>query len=133
MRYIKNPLRILDCKNENCQKIFELPEIKEVIMADYICDECSSHFDQLTNYLDNLNIKYQNISVCYTQDTYPAKSFDGKFMASGTYPTLLILIDDGLGSNWWSVLYPEFFNVSYEASSEIEYRSYIIDKYKELR
>ncbi len=58
MRYEKNPLRILDCKDENCQKIFELPEVKEVIMKDYICDECSSHFEQVTNYLDSLNIKY---------------------------------------------------------------------------
>ena len=31
MRYEKNPLRILDCKNENCQKIFEIPKIKDVI------------------------------------------------------------------------------------------------------
>lgn len=59
MRYEKNPLRILDCKNENCQKIFEKEEVKKVIFNDYICDDCKSHFEELCSYLDNLNIKYK--------------------------------------------------------------------------
>ncbi len=58
MRYEKNPLRILDCKNEDCQKIFEKEEVKKVIFNDYICDECKDHFNELTSYLDNLGVKY---------------------------------------------------------------------------
>ena len=58
VRYIKNPLRILDCKNENCKKILESKEIKEVIYKDYICNECKEHFDALKKYLDELNINY---------------------------------------------------------------------------
>ncbi|MBR2069343.1 MAG: histidine--tRNA ligase [Candidatus Gastranaerophilales bacterium] len=58
MRYEKNPLRILDCKNEECQKIFELPEVKKVILADYICGDCREHFETLLEYLDELGIKY---------------------------------------------------------------------------
>ena len=57
-RYEKNPLRLLDCKVESCKKIFEKPEIQEVIQGDFICDECSEHFSQLKTYLDALNIKY---------------------------------------------------------------------------
>ena len=58
MRFEKNPLRMLDCKNENCQKIFEKEEIKSVILKDYICDDCKNHFETLLGYLDELNIKY---------------------------------------------------------------------------
>ena len=36
MRYEKNPLRILDCKNDDCKKIFEIEEVKNVILKDYI-------------------------------------------------------------------------------------------------
>lgn len=57
-RYEKNPLRLLDCKVESCKKIFEKPEIQEIIQGDFICDECSEHFSQLKTYLDALNIKY---------------------------------------------------------------------------
>ena len=58
MRYEKNPLRILDCKNEDCQKIFEKEEVKEVIFNDYICSDCKEHFETLINYLDELKINY---------------------------------------------------------------------------
>ena len=85
--------------------------------------------DELIVYLDNnLSKKFSNYSVEYIYDTYPAKSLNGKMIESGTYPTIRITLGKGMGSNWWSILYPEYFNVSYEDSSEIEYRSYFYDK-----
>ena len=57
-RYEKNPLRLLDCKVQECKEIFDLPEVKSVISGDFICEECRSHFDELKQYLDVMNIKY---------------------------------------------------------------------------
>ena len=57
-RYEKNPLRLLDCKVEECKEIYAKPEIQEVIQSDYICKECSDHFEELKGYLDELNINY---------------------------------------------------------------------------
>ena len=57
-RYDKNPLRLLDCKVESCKNIFEKPEVKAVIQGDFICDDCSTHFNELKLYLDTLGIKY---------------------------------------------------------------------------
>lgn len=57
-RYDKNPLRILDCKVEECKKIFEAKEVQAVITSDYICEDCQKHFDELTSYLDALKVKY---------------------------------------------------------------------------
>ena len=85
MRYEKNPLRILDCKNENCQKIFELPEIKEVIYKDYVCEECSNHFSELLGYLDSLNIKYsRNKLLVRGLDYYNRTVFEIKSSALGS-------------------------------------------------
>lgn len=72
----------------------------------------------------NINNQYK---VEFKQETFPAKVLDGKFLPSGTYMTLLITIGEGKGENWWSVLYPEFFGISYEDENEIEYRSFIYD------
>lgn len=58
MRYEKNPLRMLDCKNENCKNIFELPEIKQAVLTDFICEPCKAHFEELKALLDILNINY---------------------------------------------------------------------------
>ena len=50
----KNPMRVIDCKNETCQaNIVDIP-----LMADHLCDNCKDHFKQLKAYLDEMNIKY---------------------------------------------------------------------------
>ena len=54
-RFEKNPMRILDCKVESCKEI-----VKDApLIIDYICDECSQHFENLKKYLGALNIKYE--------------------------------------------------------------------------
>ncbi len=53
-RLVKNPLRLLDCKEKQCQKIAaEAPQI-----VDSLCDDCRNHFIKVLEYLDELNIPY---------------------------------------------------------------------------
>lgn len=80
VRFEKNPLRMLDCKNEECKIIFEKEEIKEVILKDFICDECKNHFEELKNYLNEINIKYEIDKMLvrgldyYTRTVFEVKS-----------------------------------------------------------
>lgn len=53
-RFNKNPMRILDCKEHKCKEITK----SAPIILDYICDECSDHFDKVKEYLDILGIPY---------------------------------------------------------------------------
>ena len=57
-RYEKNPLRLLDCKVEECKEIYAKPEIQAVIQSDFICEDCANHFNELKSYLNALNINY---------------------------------------------------------------------------
>ena len=57
-RYEKNPLRLLDCKVPECNEIYAKPEVQEIIQSDFICEECSSHFEELKSYLNELNVNY---------------------------------------------------------------------------
>ena len=59
VRYEKNPLRMLDCKNEKCKDMLSSKAVDEVINSDYLCPECSEHFSQLQEYLKALNIDYK--------------------------------------------------------------------------
>lgn len=53
-RFETNPLRILDCKSDVCQKIVaEAPHI-----MDYICPDCRKHMDELLKRLDAIGVKY---------------------------------------------------------------------------
>ena len=54
-RLMRNPLRVLDCKNERCARLAkELPPIFE-----YLCEDCSQHFDGVTQCLKALDLVYE--------------------------------------------------------------------------
>jgi histidyl-tRNA synthetase len=49
-----NPIRVLDCKNENCQKLlYNAPKI-----TNNLCEKCDSDFISLKEVLDYNNIEY---------------------------------------------------------------------------
>lgn len=54
-RFNKNPLRILDCKEEKCKKL----NVGAPKMIDYLCDECKAHFENVKNALEANGINYQ--------------------------------------------------------------------------
>ena len=79
-RFDKNPLRLLDCKVPECQNIYAKPEIQKVITSDFLCEECSKHYTELKNYLDNLDVKYSENKLLvrgldyYTRTVFEIKS-----------------------------------------------------------
>jgi len=53
-RLRENPLRILDCKEEKCQAVKAgAPQI-----IDHLCEKCHSHFKQVLEFLDELELPY---------------------------------------------------------------------------
>jgi len=53
LRY--NPLRILDCKEEKCQPVkAQAPQI-----VDHLCLECKSHFKEVLEFLDEVELPYR--------------------------------------------------------------------------
>ena len=55
MRLEKNPLRLLDCKQEGCQPLIQAAPK----MLDYLCQECRDHFAHVERYLSLLGVPYQ--------------------------------------------------------------------------
>lgn len=54
-RLVRNPLRILDCKEPACREIVgQLPHV-----VDYLSDECRQHFQEVLELLGELNIPYR--------------------------------------------------------------------------
>ncbi len=55
MRYEKNPLRLLDCKEQPCQ-----PAIAGApLISERLCEPCAEHFAALRAYLDALGVGYE--------------------------------------------------------------------------
>src|SRR5690606_6170832 len=54
-RYERNPLRLLDCKRESCQKVTaDVP-----LLLDALCDECADHFQRVREYLEDGGLTYR--------------------------------------------------------------------------
>ena len=53
-RFEKNPLIILDCKVNSCNEIVK----NAPIILEYICEECSEHFENLKKYLGVMGIDF---------------------------------------------------------------------------
>lgn len=78
-RFEKNPLRILDCKNEHCKTLFEQNNLKNVVAGFELCEECSEHYTNLKQYLNILNIKYvENPFLVRGLDYYTKTVFEIK-------------------------------------------------------
>ncbi len=94
-RFEKNPLRILDCKEEKCAAInANAPQA-----ADYLCDECREHFEKLRGILDACGVAYTlDPKLVRGLDYYSKTVFEfvscsigaqGTVLGGGRYDTLI--------------------------------------------
>ena len=72
-RLDRNPMRILDCKNESCKNVAkDAPTVLE-----YICDDCSSHFERVKTFLNAADVEYTvNPTIVRGLDYYTRTVFE---------------------------------------------------------
>ena len=72
-RFDKNPLRMIDCKEEKCKAITAgAPKI-----LDYLCPDCRAHFERVKSLLDGLGIEYAvNPDIVRGLDYYTRTVFE---------------------------------------------------------
>lgn len=72
-RLERNPMRLLDCKNEHDHRIASgAPTV-----LDYLCDECRAHFDAVKAYLDANGVEYTvNPTIVRGLDYYTKTVFE---------------------------------------------------------
>jgi histidyl-tRNA synthetase len=85
-RYEHNPLRILDCKVEDWDRLgIELPD-----MLDYLCEECRAHWDQFNRILKELGITAErNPRLVRGLDYYTKTVMEVVHRSLGAQSTLL--------------------------------------------
>ncbi|MDP1538714.1 MAG: histidine--tRNA ligase, partial [bacterium] len=99
-RLKENPLRVLDCKEEKCQRIAsQAPQI-----IDHLCEECHLHFKGVLEFLDEIELPYRlNPYLVRGLDYYTKTVFEifedteegrkmGTLSAGGRYDALVKLL-----------------------------------------
>ena len=72
-RLEKNPLRLLDCKEEGCKAV----AAHAPTTLDYACDDCKSHFEKVCSYLESIGIQYDvDTTLVRGLDYYTQTAFE---------------------------------------------------------
>jgi histidyl-tRNA synthetase len=84
-RFMRNPLRMFDCKKEECQE-----QLKDApAMMDFLCSDCQAHYAQVKKYLKNLEIEYfEDKRLVRGLDYYTRTAFEIKSPLLGSQDTL---------------------------------------------
>lgn len=85
-RFEKNPMRIIDCKEEGCKKITAgAPR-----MLDYLCDDCRKHFGSVQELLRTAGVAFTvDPSIVRGLDYYSRTVFEFTSSAAGAQGTVL--------------------------------------------
>lgn len=94
--------------------------------------------DNLDNLEDNIYTTLQRenyklpFDINFGLNYFPKKEFKGITYNEGYYESLVVTLGEGLGDNWWCVLFPPLCAIEAEESTDVEYTTMaktIIDKY----
>lgn len=84
-RYDRNPLRIIDCKEEKCKRYTK----DAPALIENLCSECKEHFEGLKSGLENLNISYKvDKNIVRGLDYYTKTVFEFVSSNVGTQGTI---------------------------------------------
>lgn len=87
-----------------------------------------------TEYIVLSNNFTYNVDVEIKKQKFETKYYNDKIIEGGTYKTIVVTIGKGQGKNYWTILYPEYFNVSFEDvnTGNVKFDIWILRKMKEL-
>lgn len=93
--------------------------------------EISNNIDKIKKTIENHNVNYK---INYGLNYFPEKSYKGVTYSEGNYESLVVTLGDGLGDNWWCVLFPPLclLEANEDNYDEYTYSFYIkdvLDKY----
>lgn len=64
----------------------------------------------------------ESVQISYGSHFFPEKFYNGVKYQSGFYESLVVILGNGLGNNWWCVLFPPLCNLENKNYSNEEYK-----------
>jgi stage II sporulation protein R len=64
------------------------------------------------------------VSAQIVTETFPTRVYDGYTLPSGEYRALILYLGEGIGDNWWCVVYPP---LCFSATQNVVYKSKIVE------
>lgn len=105
--------------------------IKDANSTNDVRDVISSNMEVIDKLVKEYNVPYK---INYGLNYFPTKNYKGVMYKAGDYESLVITLGEGMGNNFWCVLFPPLclLDNNEEDISDIKYQSYvknILDKF----
>ena len=139
-------IRVIANSNSNYDQSIKI-KVKEQVEKDmYNLLKDKKNIGEVRNKIkSNLKQEKSNISevlkkanyqlpfeINYGYNYFPEKEFKGITYKEGYYESLVVTLGEGLGDNWWCVLFPPLCMIEAEEATDVEYTSMvkeIVNKY----
>lgn len=95
----------------------------------------NNNLESIKNNIDNTLQREQYklpFTINFGLNYFPDKEFKGIKYKEGYYESVVVTLGEGLGDNWWCVLFPPLCMIEAEDSTDVEYTTMaktLIDKY----
>ena len=117
-------------EDQNIKKIIKEDLINNFMSKIKTREDISNNIGMIDNILKSYNINYD---INYGINYFPEKEYNGVKYPKGNYESLVITLEDGLGDNYWCVMYPPLCLIENNESNKVEYKlmyKQILDSYK---
>lgn len=104
------------------------PVITNILSASNSFDETRKEIKNNMYEVKNILNKYDtDYKLNYGYNYFPEKNYKGVTYKAGEYESLVVTLGDGLGDNWWCVLFPPLclLEASEEDYDDVVYTSYV--------
>lgn len=109
---------------------FLTPLLCDVVDKQSAISIVSNHLDEIeqvaNNVLENEGFCYTS-NVLVTSEEFPTRTYQNLTLPEGVYDSLIVNLGTGSGNNWWCVVYPPLCFVNADNSSEVTYRSKLLE------
>lgn len=100
-------------------------KLKEILQEYEIYKSYKELDEALSKNVEKINEELgKDVSVTYDYHNFEEKTYDGNIIDKTNCKTLLVIILDGQGDNWWGTLYPSFLGI--ESEEKLTYESYLL-------
>ena len=82
------------------------------------------NMDTIKDIVEEYNVPY---NINYGNNYFPSKTYKGVMYPAGNYESLVITLGEGVGANFWCVLFPPLCLIdnSWEDISDVDYQLYV--------
>lgn len=131
IRILANSNKLEDQELKNKVKNNLEPYLYKLLVNNKSSEEAKNtiitNMENIKNNIENTLNKQIDYKINFGKNYFPKKEYKGIIYEEGYYDSLLVTLGDGLGDNWWCVLFPPLCLLEGKEYDDVEYTTYVME------